>query len=193
VAAHNRFPCFVVVVVVVVCELINFQECFSIFIFLFTYFMKRKNFIKLVKKFTKIVFPPYDDYVIQLNHEDFSGYDMNIRVEDRKHQNCVDFSVILHGNYGEDKDDDDEEDEEDYYDDDDDDSDDVEDDDAFKRLKGEIFINHLDKCENGSGTELLKKIEYLAKLIGLNRLGLYDASTIKTNCGFLNKRLVTLL
>jgi hypothetical protein len=142
----------------------------------------KRNFIKLVKKFAKIVFPPYDDFVIEVNHDDFAGYDVNIKVEDRRHHNCIDFSVILHGNYDDENEDSGEEDDEsdnEYSSS----SDDVDYDDAFKRIKGEIFINHLDKCESGSGTELLKKIEYLAKLIGINRLGLYDGSTIKTHCG----------
>jgi hypothetical protein len=140
----------------------------------------KRNFIKLVKKFAKIVFPPYDDFVIEVNHDDFAGYDVNIKVEDRRHHNCIDFSVILHGSLEdsgeEDSGEEDAESDNEY-------SSSSDDDDAFKRIKGEIFINHLDKCESGSGTELLKKIEYLAKLIGINRLGLYDGSTIKTDCG----------
>jgi hypothetical protein len=104
---------------------------------------------------------------------------VNIKVEDRRNHNCIDFSVILHGNYFEEEEDDDDSGDDEYSSG----SDDVDYDDAFKRIKGEVFINHLDKCESGSGTELLKKIEYLAKLIGINRLGLYDGSTIKTDCG----------
>jgi hypothetical protein len=122
---------------------------------------------KLVKKFAKLVFPTRDDFVTDFN---FDNGDINIKVEDRKQHNCIDFSIILYSEYKESSDDDEDEDEEDEDEDD-------------EKVAGEIFINHLDKCESGSGTDLLSKVEYLSRQIGIRKLGLIDGSTIRTNCG----------